>query len=204
MSFILQSALFNKKTYSEIIKNYKNNNMKRSDLKDLPEFYDRYINKSPDVELLNALQISIDELSEIPLEKWKSIGSKTYTPGKWTIKDIIQHLIDTERTFNYRALAFARGEKQTMPFFPEDDYAFTANAEGRTIEELLDELKIVHQSSLSLFRSFTPEVLNRTGKGFKGDYSVAAIGFMLPGHQRWHFEVIEEKYSSLSELMKAD
>ncbi|MDZ4711024.1 MAG: DinB family protein [bacterium] len=178
--------------------------MKRSDLKDLPEFYDRYINKSPDVELLNALQISIDELSEIPLEKWKSIGSKTYTPGKWTIKDIIQHLIDTERTFNYRALAFARGEKQAMPFFTEDDYAFTANAEGRTIEELLDELKIVHQSSLSLFRSFTPEVLNRTGKGFKGDYSVAAIGFMLPGHQRWHFEVIEEKYSSLSELMKAD
>ncbi|MEO8447766.1 MAG: DinB family protein [bacterium] len=174
--------------------------MKRSELKELPEFYDRYINKTPDVELLDALQFSIDELNGIPLEKWKSIGSKTYAPNKWTLKDILQHLIDLERTFTYRALAFARGEKQQMPDFSEDEYALNANAEGRTIEDLLDELKIVHQSSLSLFRSFTPEVLDRTGKGFKGYYSVAAIGFMLHGHQRWHFEVIEEKYSPLSEL----
>lgn len=171
--------------------------MKRSELKNLPEYFDRYINKCDDVELLVAMQTSIDELNNAPLEKWKALGDTVYAPGKWTLKDMLQHLIDTERVFCYRALSFARGDIQQLPSFDEDGFSSAAQANNRTLESLIEELQLSHRSAKSLFESFTPEMLNRTGMGFKGAYAVASIGFILPGHQRWHLGVLEEKYLPL-------
>jgi DinB superfamily len=167
--------------------------MKRNQIT-LPEYFDRYINLCDDVELPEAIQISIDELDHFPIAQWNKLGDKVYAPGKWTIKDILQHLIDTERIFMYRALAFARNEKQQMPSFEEDEYVRESDTSKRSIEELVAELRTVHACFKTMFESFTPAMLNRTGKGFKGEYSVASIGFIMPGHQRWHLKVIEEKY----------
>lgn len=171
--------------------------MKRSELTPIPEYFDRYINKCDDVELLEAMRIAINELDAFPIEKWKALGDKVYAPGKWTVKDILQHLIDTERIFCYRALAFARNEMQTMPMFSEDEYAVSAEAVNRNIEDLVNELRTTHVAAMSLFKSFTPAMLNKVGKGFRGMYSIASIGFILPGHQRWHLAVLEEKYYHL-------
>lgn len=171
--------------------------MKRSQLQAIPQYFDRYINKCDDVELVDALQISINELNSIPIDKWKALGDKVYAPGKWTVKDILQHLIDTERIFTYRAMAFTRNEAQPLPSFSEDDYAIAAKAGDRNLEDIMDELRIVHQSSKALFQSFTSEMLEKNGKGFKGLYSVASIGFILAGHQRWHFQILEERYYPL-------
>lgn len=171
--------------------------MKRSQLYPVPEYFDRYINKCDDIELLEAIQTSIDELDHFPMEKWKALGDKVYAPGKWTLKEILQHLIDTERIFTFRALAFARNEKQQPPSFEEDAYVKESDANKRSIEDLVAELRIVHVSFKAIFQSFTPAILNRTGKGFKGEYSVASIGFIMPGHQRWHMQVLEEKYYTL-------
>jgi DinB superfamily len=168
--------------------------MKRSQLFPLPEYFDRYINQCDNVEIPTAIQTSIDELDKAPLQKWKALGDKIYAPGKWTVKDILQHLVDTERIFAYRALAFARGEQQPLPSYEEDDYALAAAASNRTIESLVNELKSSHLSLKAMYESFTPPMLKKTGKGFKGDYSVAAIGFILPGHQRWHWKILEERY----------
>ena len=171
--------------------------MKRSAVDPMPEYFDRYINKCDDTELLTSIQTSIDELDNLPVDKWKALGDKVYSPGKWTVKDILQHLIDTERIFSYRALAFARSETQLLPSFSEDEYARSANATTRTIEQLVDELRATHLSVKLLYESFTPVLLGKMGKGFKGAYSVASIGFILPGHQRWHFDVLKEKYYPL-------
>ncbi len=171
--------------------------MKRSELTPMPEYFDRYINKCDDVELLEAIRIAINELDAFPIEKWKVLGDKVYAPGKWTVKDILQHLIDTERIFCYRALAFARNEKQAMPMFSEDEYAVSAQAVNRNIEDLVNELRTTHVAAMSLFKSFTPAMLNKMGKGFRGMYSIASIGFILAGHQRWHLAVLEEKYEPL-------
>lgn len=173
--------------------------MTRSQLNALPEYFDRYINKCDDVGILDAIDTSIDELNNAPLDKWEALGDKAYAPGKWTIKDILQHLIDTERIFSYRVLAFARNETQDMPMFSEDEYANAAQGNNRTLESLVNELRLLHQSVRALFESFTPEMLDKTGKSFKGRYSVASIGFILPGHQRWHFDILEEKYYPLLE-----
>lgn len=93
--------------------------MKKSAIKKMPEYFDRYINLTDDVTYLEALEISMKELTELPLEKWKALGEKVYAPGKWTARDILQHLIDTERVFSYRMTAFARGDQQQMLSFDE-------------------------------------------------------------------------------------
>lgn len=171
--------------------------MTRSQLTPMPEYFDRYINMTDDVTLMESLQISLLELENAPAGKWKAIGDEVYAPGKWTIKDILQHLIDTERVLCYRALSFARGEKEVKPF-DEDNYGKMANANSRTIEDLLEEAIALRKSTIHLYKSFSPGMLNSVGIGFKGEYSVHAIGFIFPGHQRWHFKIIEEKYLTLN------
>ncbi len=171
--------------------------MKRSEINPMPNYFDRYINLVDDVELNEALKISMQELDNIPTDKWKALGDKVYAPGKWTVKDLLQHIIDTERIFTYRALAFARKDGQKLLGFDEELYAENANTNIRTIDDLLEELKVVRQSFILLFKSFSEEVLQTIGSGYSGDYSVAAIGFLIAGHQRWHFNVLKEKYLPL-------
>lgn len=171
--------------------------MKVAGLPYQPEYFSRYYFLLDDVPLLDVIQKSIDELKDLPLDKYRALGNQVYAPGKWTVKDIIQHISDTTRTFTYRALAFARGDKQVMPAFPEDTFAANAEANDRSFESLLEELAIVNQSFKAMFASFTPKMLLRGGIGFKGPYTVASIGFTLPGHQRWHFGVIKDKYIPL-------
>lgn len=171
--------------------------MKRSELHPMPMYFDRYIHLTDDVELFEALQISFQELEHAPVDKWKALGDKVYAPDKWTIKDLLQHLIDTERIFGYRVLAFSRKEPQKMLGFDEVLYAKNANANHRTIDELYDELKIVRLSFIQLYKSFTNEMLHTIGKGSTTEYSVISMGFMIAGHQRWHFKVVEEKYFPL-------
>jgi hypothetical protein len=136
----------------------------------------------------------LDELKNLPIEHWKAIGDKTYAEGKWTIKEILQHLIDTERIFTYRALCFARGETVQLPSFDEANYAKNASTNRRTFEDLVSELISVRISFSLLYESFTAEMLLRGGMSFKGFYSVLSIGFIVVGHQRWHFNIIEERY----------
>ena len=175
--------------------------MKRSEINPLPNYFDRYILQyDENTTILEAIQMSIDELDNLPLEQWKALGSQVYAPNKWTLKDILQHIIDVERIFSYRAMSFARGEAQRLPSFDENTYALNTDANNRSFEDLIEELKIVHASTKVLFQSFTPEMLLKTGISFKGEYSVAAIGFTLAGHQKWHFKIIEERYIPLLKM----
>jgi hypothetical protein len=168
----------------------------RSQLSPLPQYFDRYINMVDDVDVIKGLETSLKELNDAPIKKWKAIGSKVYAPGKWTINDILQHVTDTERVFAYRALSFARGEKDVRPF-DENLYGQNAEATNRRLEDILEELIAVRKTSILLYKSFNETMLNRKGVGFKGEYSVHDIGFIIAGHQRWHWRVIEEKYFPL-------
>lgn len=169
--------------------------MKKADIKEMPDYFDRYINLTDDVTYMEALEISLKELENAPLEKWKALGDKVYAEGKWTVKDILQHYIDTERVFSYRMTAFARKEAQRMLSYDEDMYAKNALANRRTIEDLVEELILVRKGFIALYKSFTPEMLQESGIGFTGaSYSVLSMAFMIAGHQRWHFKVLEERY----------
>ena len=172
--------------------------MTRSQPHPPPAYFDRYILKCDDVDVHTALRISLDELEHAPLEDWERIGDRVYAPGKWTIKDILQHVIDTERVFSYRATAFARGQAEVNGY-DEDAYAHAALAHRRTIADLHEEAIALRRSTMLLFRSFDATRMERTGQGFKGPYTVHDIGFILAGHQRWHFDIIEERYLPLQD-----
>ena len=154
-----------------------------------------YINQvSNEYPLLEELEISIHRLikfvQNIPMNKF----DYRYAEGKWTIKEILQHLIDAERIFAYRALRFARNDKTPLPGFDENDYAAVAHANKRSIQELLTELAVVRQATLSLFKSFSQEELLRKGSASNNPVSVRALGFVIIGHQNHHERIFQERY----------
>lgn len=158
-------------------------------------YYSTYISRvDQEASLLEELEISVHEfikfVQNIPLDKY----DYRYAEGKWTIKDIIQHLMDSERIFAYRALRIARNDKTPLPGFEENDYADTANANERSIRDLLTELAIIRQSTIALFATFNEEILKRMGIASGYDVSVRALGFIIIGHQKHHQKIFMERY----------
>lgn len=157
-------------------------------------FFSTYINRVDDVDLIEELEISVHRLikfvQDIPMDKF----DYQYAEGKWTIKDILQHIIDVERIFAYRALCFARNDKTKLPGFDENDYAAVANGSKRSIIDLLTELAVVRQATLSLFKSFSDDDLMKIGIASNNPISVRAIGFIIIGHQNHHQIIFQERY----------
>ena len=171
--------------------------MKRSDIEPMPQYWDRYINLVAEVELSEALEDSIRQLDQLDRTALARIGDKTYSPGKWSVKDIIQHLTDAERILCYRALLFARRSGMKPDSFDQDPFAVNAVANRRTIDDLIDELLILRRSTKELYDSFDDEMLKARGISWEYEVSVLDLGFAIVGHQIHHLNVIAERYSTL-------
>ncbi|WP_318640530.1 DinB family protein [Flavobacterium ardleyense] len=160
-----------------------------------PEKYNTYINTlDPDTNLVDGLEISLYEfirfVQSIPLGK----HDYRYAVGKWTIKDIIQHLIDCERIFSYRALRLGRNDQSQLVSFDENEYAEQAGGNLRTLQNLLTELSTVRQSTLLLYKNFTAEQLHQQWVTGNNEVSLAALGFIIIGHQEHHKNIFKERY----------
>lgn len=170
--------------------------MKRIDVpeNEYSKFNATYIQAAGDEDLYEDLEISLHAfirfVQDIPMDKF----DYRYADGKWTIKEIIQHIIDTERVFSYRALRISRNDKTPLPGFDENEFALNTNANDRHLQSLLTELSIVRQGTLALFKSFSEEQLKRIGIASDNQISVRAIGFIIIGHQKHHQKVFQEKY----------
>ncbi|EMQ95102.1 hypothetical protein D778_00099 [Xanthomarina gelatinilytica] len=166
---------------------------------DLPEteyvqFYANYIKLAGKKDLISGLTASFKEtlsfFESIPNDKLEY----RYQDGKWTVKDILQHIIDTERIFAYRALRFARQDETVLPGFEENQYAVTAHANKRTKEDLLEEYQTVRQATICLFKSFCKDMFLQIGKASGANMSVRAVGFVTIGHEKHHCQVIKSRY----------
>ena len=171
--------------------------MKITDVPHTPCYFDTYINQVGDLHLSEAFRQSIAAIDSLDLEKLHAIGDQVYAPGKWTIRDIFQHITDCERVFAYRAMRFARNDKTALPGFDENLFADNSGANRRSLEEVLAELRCVRESTKMLFDSFDETALRRTGIMFKSELTVLAIGFTLVGHQNHHFRIMAERYFPL-------
>lgn len=153
-----------------------------------------YIKAAANVELIEELEICLHEfirfVQNIPMDKF----DYRYAEEKWTIKDIIQHVIDTERIFAYRALRISRNDTTPLPGFEENDYVENTKANERGIQDLLAEFSAVRYATLFLFKSFSEEQLKRMGTASGTAISVRAIGFIIIGHQKHHQNVFQERY----------
>lgn len=169
-------------------------NLNQLPVNEYSKFYATYIKALENVELFEELEISLHDfikfVQNIPMDKF----DYSYAEGKWTIKDIIQHIIDTERIFSYRALRISRNDKTPLPGFEENDYVANTNAKSRGIQDLLTELSAVRHSNLLLFKSFSEEQLERIGIASGQEVSVRALGFLIIGHQKHHQKVFADRY----------
>ena len=168
--------------------------MPRPDLSRVPEWYHRYINQVQENDVMEALtkQASsfVQFLESIPVAK----RDYRYADDKWTIKEVLQHILDAERIFAYRALCFARKEATPLPGFDENIYAANSKAANRDWNDLTEEFKIVRQSTQILFRSFDDEQMETTGTSNGNPVYVMAIGFIIPSHLNHHVTIIKERY----------
>lgn len=159
-----------------------------------PDIYSIYIDLMPNTHLIEELEISLHDfirfVQNIPMDKFDF----RYSEEKWTIKEIIQHLIDTERILSYRALRIARNDKTVLHGFDQNEYIKNANANTRSIQDLLTELSAVRHSTLYLFKSFKEEQLLNIGNAVGYDFSVRAIGFIIIGHMKHHQKIFKERY----------
>jgi hypothetical protein len=171
--------------------------MKRSDIHPLPPYFEKYILQVADVELALAFDDSLKQLDNLDEQMLVRLDGKRYAPDKWTVKEVIQHIIDWERILSFRTLLFARCEGVGPQAFDGDMLAANMNAEGRTIDSLLEELKLTRRSTKALFESFDDIVLQRTGMEWKYELSVLAMGFTIIGHQVHHLKIIEQQYYPL-------
>jgi uncharacterized damage-inducible protein DinB len=170
--------------------------MKSSELKkeDFNPYYAPYIASLGDVRLVETLKKQLKNfpsfISSIPEDKFHY----TYGEGKWTIAQVLVHILDTERVFQYRALRFARNDKTPLPGFDQDMFVSESKAEDWSREELIENYRIVRKSTISLFEKFSEKDLKKVGIASDSPMSVAAIGFICCGHQKHHRNIIRERY----------
>ena len=170
--------------------------MPRPDLSRVPEYYHRYINQVKADELAAAFawqRKTIQPLLEnIPVDK----VDYRYAEGKWSVKELLQHLIDAERIFAYRALCFARKDNTPLPGFDENMYADNCMVSTRDWNEMLDEFWLVRRTTEIMFNSFNNEQLNASGIASDSPTYVLGIGFIIAGHLNHHVAVLNERYLS--------
>jgi hypothetical protein len=157
-------------------------------------YYSRYIDLVPDGDILGTLAgqigVTLTELRQIS----DADSLLRYAPGKWSVREVVGHMIDTERIFGYRALRFARSDKTPLPGFEQDDYIAAANFDERPWADLIDEFYAVRRSNLAMFRGLTPEAWLRQGTASDNAMSVRAAAYVIAGHERHHLGVIRDKY----------
>jgi hypothetical protein len=166
--------------------------MNQPQIQEYPEWAHKYISKveSNPVEILEEQVLDFTNFILSIADK----ADYAYAPGKWTIKEMMGHLIDTERILVYRLLCFARGEKAPLPGFEEDEYVANAHFSDRSLESFVAEFTLMRQSHLFLLKSLNEEELDRIGSGNGKNISVRALVYVLAGHIIHHTYVLKERY----------
>lgn len=157
-------------------------------------YYKNYIDLAPAKNILESLTQSLDTvfdvLNTLDEEKWNF----RYAADKWTIKEMILHIIDTERIMAYRALRIARNDMTALAGFEQDNYISPSKASERTPESLMKEYKLLRASTLSLFETFDEDTLKIIGNASNVKVSVRALGYIISGHEIHHLNVLQERY----------
>jgi DinB superfamily len=157
-------------------------------------YYERYISLVPNQDVLAMLNKQSEQTQDLLSGLSEQQASFRYAPGKWTIKQVLGHLIDAERVFCYRALRIARNDKTPMEGFEQDDYVANGPFESVSLAELLREYAAVRHATVLLFRHLSPEAWNRRGIANNNEVSVRATAYIIAGHELHHCRILREKY----------
>jgi len=160
--------------------------MRRPEKKEYTAFYEGYIKDVKGDDPLRNLENQYQEIQSVLQSLPENEANYAYSEGKWSIKEVLGHMIDTERIMCYRALCISRKEKQSLPSFEQDDYVKVTN--------LLEDYRAVRKSTISLFKNFTEEMLNQKGIANQKEVSVLALLYIIAGHEMHHLKILKERY----------
>jgi len=156
-----------------------------------PPFGDKYVNLVPDANVLELMEQLKDSTHQFFTSISDEVAAQPYAPGKWTVKQVIGHMIDTERTFAYRAMVFSRNNIE-LPGFDQDIYVNNTDFNSRSVKDLADEFKAVRESNLFLFRAMSKDQLTRKGVASGNPTSVRGMIYMTAGHELHHLNIFKE------------
>jgi len=157
-------------------------------------YFARYIEQVPEGDVLDLLHRQVDETVALVSAVGEQDAGYRYAEGKWSIKEVVAHVADTERIMVYRALCFARGETAPLPGFDENAYVARAKFAGRSLRDIVAEFKSVRAATVPFFAGLDAEELQRRGTANNRPYSVRAVAFVVAGHERHHAKILAERY----------
>lgn len=157
-------------------------------------FYQPYIDQLKGVDLLSKLSTQKVEIAELLKSIGKEKANYAYAEGKWTIKEVLNHINDVERIFTYRALAIARGDLQSLPGMDQDNYQISARKNLRSFDSLINEFIAIRESSIHFFNNISEEESLKIGTASNNPVSVRALAGMVVGHAAHHVMILKERY----------
>ena len=158
------------------------------------EYYGLYVGAVPQGPIVDFLEVQGKETTDVLGPVPETQGGYRYSPGKWSLKEVVGHVIDSERMFAMRALAFARKDPAALPGFDQDQYVAESGADSRRLSELLEEFEGVRRASVLLFRGLEPDAWSRRGIASEREFSVRSLAWIIAGHGVHHINVIRERY----------
>jgi uncharacterized damage-inducible protein DinB len=167
---------------------------KRPEPGEYSPYYESYVKLVPDDDLLSILETQLQETRQLLASVSESDANFRYGPNKWSIKEILGHLTDTERIFGYRILRIARADQTPLSGFEQDDYVRAGNFSARSLTDLLEEFSVVRRATMALLRSLNDLAWLRRGVANQKEISVRALAYVLAGHERHHRRILEERY----------
>lgn len=158
------------------------------------DYHAAYADLVPEGDVVGILSRQIQETAAFLGSLTEEQGNHRYQPGKWSIKEVVGHLIDTEWVFTYRALCFARGDRTPLPTMEQDDYVANADFDSRKLSDLCAEFVALRGAGTALFRGLTPQEMLRKGRTSDHEFTVRTVPYVIAGHELHHVRVLRERY----------
>ena len=157
-------------------------------------YYERYIALVPDGDVISTLTTQMTDTQSLLRALPASVATYRYAPDKWSVNEVVGHMIDSERIFTGRALRFARNDATPIPGFEQDDYVRNATFDAYPLSDLASELEAVRQSTVFMFRHMDEEAWTRRGLANNAEVSVRALAYIIAGHELHHREILSARY----------
>jgi hypothetical protein len=158
-------------------------------------YYGKYVSLLPNRDIVSILSDQLDRMNTMLFSMDDGDASVPYAPGKWTVKQVLGHITDTERVFAYRALRIARGDKTPLASFEQDDYVANGHFDSVSLTELLQEYVAVRRATMLLFRHLPADASTRRGTASNNEVTVRALAYIIAGHDEHHYRILCERYA---------
>ncbi len=168
--------------------------MDRPNKNEYAEYYHKYIEKVPQGNIVGILEDQLGTITNFFMQITEEKSKFRYAQGKWSIREVLGHIIDAERVFSYRAMRFSRNDKRSLQSFDENHYIQNSNYDSITLQMLIEEFTSLRNTNIYMFKGFTENMWLAKGIVSENEVSVRALAYIIVGHAEHHMRIVQERY----------